>query len=76
MTLRDKKNPPSPFDQDPLGNGMDFDSLEEKIRGEEFLTDEEFKRAKEEREVKKKVDEYEVNKRLEELKKKIKPRKS
>jgi hypothetical protein len=73
MTLRDKK---SPFDPDPLGNGMDFDSLEEKIRGDEFLTNEEFKKAKEEREVKKKIDEFEVNKRLEELKKKIKPKKS
>jgi hypothetical protein len=71
MTLRNKKNP---FDPDAMGNNMDFDSLEEKIRGDEFLTNEELKKAKEEREVKKKVDEYEVDKRLEELKKKIKPK--
>jgi hypothetical protein len=77
MTSHDKKRlPPSPFGEpDAFTNDMDFDSLEEKIRGDEFMQDEEFKKVKEEREVQKKIDEIEVDKRLEELKKKIKPNK-
>ncbi len=68
-----KKSIP-PFDD--LGNPIDFNSLEEKIRGDEFIQNEEFKKVKEERDVQKKMDEIEVDKRLEELKKKVKPRKS
>lgn len=65
--------PPSPsFDPEFVTNPMDFDSLEEKIRGDEIMQNEEFKKIKEEREVKKKLDEGEVDRRLEELKKKVK----
>jgi hypothetical protein len=76
MTRNKKSLPPSPFgDPNAFGNSMDFDSLEEKIRGDEFLQNENLKKIKEERDVKKEIDKIEVDKRLEELKKKIKPRK-
>jgi hypothetical protein len=75
MTRNKKPLPPAPFgDPDVFANDMDFDSLEEKIRGDEFLQNENLKKIKEEREVQKKMDEIEVNKRLDELKKKIKPK--
>jgi hypothetical protein len=77
MTSHDKKRlPPSPFaEPDAFANDMDFDSMEQKIRGDEFMQNEEFKKVKEAREVQKQIDEIEVDKRLEELKKKVKPTK-
>jgi hypothetical protein len=67
--------PSTSFDPEFVTNPMDFDSLEEKIRGDEIMGNEEYKKIKEERERKKKLDENEVDQRLEELKKKIKPKK-
>jgi hypothetical protein len=67
--------PSTSFEPEFITNPMDFDSLEEKIRGDEIMQNEEFKKIKEEREVKKKLDDGEVDRRLEELKKKIKPKK-
>ncbi len=75
MTRNKKPLPPSPFgDLDAFANDMNFDSIEEKIRGDELLQNENLKKIKEERDVKKKIDEIEVDKRLAELKKKIKPK--
>jgi hypothetical protein len=67
--------PSTSFDSEFVTNPMDFDSLEEKIRGDEIMQNEEYKKIKEEREIKKKLDDSEVNRRLEELKKKVKPKK-
>ena len=52
-------------------NNLDFDSIEEKIRGEEILVESETRRAREAHDVKKKLDQAEINRRMEELKKKI-----
>ena len=67
--------PSTSFDPEFVTNPMDFDSLEEKIRGDEIMGNEEYKKIKEEREIKKKLDDSEVDRRLEDLKKKIKPKK-
>ena len=48
-----------------------FDSLEDKIRGEEMLQNQEQKKLQEERDVKKKLDDSEVERRLAELKNKL-----
>ena len=52
-------------------DNLDFDSIEEKIRGEEILVEGETRRAREAHDVKKKLDQAEINRRMEELKKKI-----
>jgi hypothetical protein len=52
-----------------------FDSMEDKIRGEEMLNQEEHKRIKEAREIKKKLEASEVERRLEELRKQLKLKK-
>ncbi len=77
MKSRNKPTPPpsNPIEPEYATNPMDFDSLEERIRGDEIMRNEEYKKMKEEREVKKQLDEGEVDKRLAELKKKIKPKK-
>jgi hypothetical protein len=72
-----KKKTEKPISQTPLPvpgtNDWDFDSLEEKIRGEEVLLEAEQKLAKEERAVKKELDNSEIDRRLEALRNKIKP---
>ena len=72
-----RKKTEKPISQAPLPvpgtNDWDFDSLEEKIRGEEILLEAEQKLAKEEIEVKKKLDKSELDRRLEALREKIKP---
>lgn len=77
--MKSRKTPIPPpstsFEPEFVTNPMDFDSLEEGIRGDEILMNEEYKKIKEERDVKKKLDDSEVDRRLEELKKKIKPKK-
>jgi hypothetical protein len=62
------RNSPLPGTSD-----WDFESLEEKIRGEEILLESELKLTKEEREVKKKLDSIEIDRRLKALREKIKP---
>lgn len=51
---------------------MDFDSVEDTIRGEELLRDAERKKDEEARKIKKELEKKEVERRLQELKKKIK----
>jgi hypothetical protein len=65
--------PPAPSLPDPAE--WDFDSLEEKIRGEEILLEQEGKLAKEDREVRKKLNDTEIDRRLKALREKIKPSK-
>ena len=73
---RNKKNSEPParpsINPDTAMNDLDFDSLEEKIRGEDILAESEMRSHRESREVKKKLDESEVDRRLAELKKKLK----
>jgi hypothetical protein len=45
-----------------------FDSMEDRIRGEEQMREEENQKVKEEQDVKKQVESAEINRRLEELK--------
>lgn len=52
-------------------NNLDFDSLEDKIRGNEILQDAETRSSREAREVKKKLEAVEVDRRMEELRRKI-----
>jgi hypothetical protein len=66
--------PTNPVNPLPGTNDWDFDSLEEKIRGEESLLEAENKLRKEEREVKKKLDDSEIDRRLKALREKIKPK--
>ena len=62
--------PPSPSLPGPAE--WDFDSLEEKIRGEEILLEQEGKLAKEDLEVRKKLNDTEIDRRLKALREKIK----
>ena len=59
--------------QDPaeVTRAIDFDSLEEKIRGDEVLLNEEHKKIKEEQEIKKALDKGEVDRRLENLRRQL-----
>jgi len=50
---------------------MTFDAMEDRIRGEEMLQQEQNKKLKEAQDVKKKLDSVEVDRRLEELRKQI-----
>jgi len=50
---------------------MSFDSMEDRIRGEEMLQLEENKKIKEAQEIKKKLDSAEVDRRLEQLRKQL-----
>jgi hypothetical protein len=68
-TKRPKTRPP--FDPDSVSNSLDFDSLEERIRGEDLILDTETRKSREAADVKKKLDAGEVDRRLAELKKKI-----
>ena len=45
-----------------------FDRLEDKIRGEEMMQEQEQKRVQESQEIKKKLDSVEIDRRMEELK--------
>jgi len=64
--------PISPSPSLPTQSEWDFDSLEEKIRGEEVLLEQEGKLAKEDHEVKKKLNDTEIDRRLNALREKIK----
>ena len=55
----------------PTPSEWDFDSLEEKIRGEEVLLEQEGKLAKEDHEIKKKLNDTEIDRRLKTLREKI-----
>lgn len=71
-----KDTPPLPLNPLPSGPGSwNFDSLEEKIRGEEVLLKAEHKLAKRESEIKKELDTAEIDRRLKALRDKIKPTK-
>lgn len=72
MPNRKIPKPPPQFDPDAVSNSMDFDSLEDRIRGDDRMRESENKKKREEAEIKKKLDSAEVDRRLEELKKKIK----
>jgi len=50
-----------------------FESMEDKIRGEEVLLREENRRAEEERKIKKELEKSEVDRKLEELRKRLNP---
>jgi len=50
---------------------MSFDSMEDRIRGEALLQQEENKKFKEAQEIKKKLDSVEVDRRLEQLRKQM-----
>jgi hypothetical protein len=67
--------PASPTPSLTTQSEWDFDSLEEKIRGEEILLEHEGKLAKEDQEVKKKLNDTEIDRRLKALREKIKPSK-
>lgn len=56
---------------DEFSRRITFDSLEDKIRGEEMLQQQEQKRAKEERDIKKKLEATEVERRMEELRRQL-----
>lgn len=60
-----------PLDPSTVMNNLDFDSLEDKIRGEDILADAESRKLIEAREVKKKLDSSEVDRRMKELQDKI-----
>ncbi len=68
-----KKNVPSKTQKIvvPAAELDDFDSLEAKIRGEEILLGEEYRKAKEERAIKEELKEHELTKRLKQLKEAI-----
>jgi hypothetical protein len=57
----------------PAPGEWDFDSLEEKIRGEEIILAAEQKLSKEENDIRKKLNETEIDRRLKSLRDKIKP---
>ena len=63
-----KKETFDPFPSDDLD---DFDSLEARIRGEEILLSEEYRKTKEQRAVTEELKDQEINKRLKELKESI-----
>jgi hypothetical protein len=63
--------PPQSLEPDEVMNRLDFDSLEDRIRGDEAMQSEDSRRLIESRNVKKKLDESEVDRRLAELKKKL-----
>ena len=80
--IRKKKTTPLPSSSvpvsqprplDPAGaiNNLDFDAMEDKIRGQEILNESETRTQREARDVKKKLDQSEVERRLQELRKKI-----
>lgn len=48
-----------------------FDSLEDKIRGEEMMQEQEQKRIKEEQAIKKELDSVEIDRRMEELRRQV-----
>jgi hypothetical protein len=50
---------------------MTFDSMEDRIRGEEMMQEQEHKKLKEAQDVKKKMDDIEVDKKLEQLRKQL-----
>ncbi|PWT90026.1 MAG: hypothetical protein C5B54_07915 [Acidobacteria bacterium] len=60
-----------PFDSFPSDDLDDFDSLEARIRGEEILLSEEYRKTKEQRAVTEELKDQEINKRLKELKESI-----
>lgn len=76
MTRKRKSTPPAPakppFNPATALDHLDFDSLEEKIRGEEILIEGETRSQREARDIKKKLEKTEIDRRLEELRKKIK----
>lgn len=75
MTRKKKTDIPpvtAPFNPSSALDHLDFDSLEEKIRGEEILIEGETRNQREARDIKKKLEKTEIDRRLEELRKKIK----
>ena len=75
MSKRSKKGKqfqsvPPPASANPTGN-LDFDTMEDKIRGEEILLKEDLQKAKTARDLKKKMDDQEVDRRLKELRKQL-----
>ena len=56
---------------DAFSRQMSFDSLEDRIRGEEMLQDQEQKKLKEAQDIKKKLESVEVDRRMEELRKQL-----
>lgn len=64
-------SPSRSLDPSTVINNLDFDSLEDKIRGQEILDESETRKQREARDVKKKLDQSEVERRLQELRKKI-----
>ena len=55
----------------PVSPTMNFDAMEDQIRGEEIMLQQENKKIKEAREVKKQLDKTEVDRRLEALRKQL-----
>ena len=55
----------------PVPQNLSFDSMEDRIRGEEKLMEEEGKKLKEERSIQKKLQDVEVDRRLDELRKQL-----
>jgi hypothetical protein len=68
--------PRPPVDRVPSTGNLDFDALEDKIRGEELFLKEGLQKAKAERELKKKMDDQEIERRLKELRQKIEGKKT
>ena len=56
---------------DDFSRQMSFDSMEDRIRGEEILQQAENKKLKESQEIKKSLDSAEVDRRLEQLRKQL-----
>ena len=65
-----RSNPPLPTPE-AFSRQITFDSLEDKIRGEDVLQDEEQQTLKEGREIQKQLESAEVDRRLEELRRQL-----
>jgi len=61
----------APLDSETVTRDLDFDAMEDKIRGEEMLMKSDLLKAKEALEIKKKFSETEVDKKLEQLRKQL-----